>query len=57
MTLDTVQDVGTYVEIETEAKEDEDTSESIQKIYDIYKQLDIEEGFERRSYLELMGID
>jgi adenylate cyclase class 2 len=57
ITLDTVQDVGTYVEIETEANEDEDTSESIQKIYDIYKQLGIEEGFERRSYLELMGID
>ncbi len=57
ITLDTVQDVGTYVEIETEANEDEDTSASIQKIYDIYKQLGIEEGFERRSYLELMGID
>ena len=57
ITLDTVQDVGTYVEIETEANEDEDTSESIQKIYGIYKQLGIEEGFERRSYLELMGID
>ncbi len=57
VTLDTVQDVGTYVEIETEAKEDEDTSESIRKIYDIYKQLGIEEGFERRSYLELMGIN
>ena len=57
VTLDTVQNVGTYVEIETGAKEDEDTSESIRKIYDIYKQLGIEEGFERRSYLELMGID
>jgi len=57
ITLDTVQDVGTYVEIETEAKEDEDTSESIQKIFEIYKQLGIEEGFERRSYLELRGID
>ncbi len=55
ITLDTVKDVGTYVEIETEASEDEDTSESIKKIFDIYKQLGIEEGFERRSYLELMG--
>jgi adenylate cyclase, class 2 len=57
ITLDTVQDVGTYVEIETEASEDDDTSESIKKIFDIYKQLGIEDGFERRSYLELMGID
>lgn len=55
ITLDTVKDVGTYVEIETEASEDEDTSESIKKIFDIYKQLGIEEGFERRLYLELMG--
>ena len=50
-------DVGTYVEIETEANEDEDTTESIQKIYEIFKHLGIEEGFERRFYLELMGID
>jgi adenylate cyclase class 2 len=57
ITLDTVQNVGTYVEIETEANEDEDTSVPIKKIFGIYKQLGIEEGFERRSYLELMGID
>ena len=57
ITLDTVQDVGTYVEIETEANEDDDTSESIKKIFEIYKELGIEEGFERRSYLELMGIE
>ena len=57
ITLDTVQNVGTYVEIETEANEDDDTREPIQKIFDLYKHLGIEEGFERRSYLELMGID
>ena len=56
VTLDTVYGVGTFVEIETEAHEDEDTSESLKKIFDIYKKLGIEEGFERRSYLELMGI-
>ena len=56
VTLDTVYGVGTFVEIETEALEDEDTSESLKKIFDIYKKLGIEEGFERRSYLELMGI-
>jgi len=56
ITLDTVFEVGTYVEIETEAHEDKDTSESLNKIFEIYKKLGIEEGFERRSYLELMGI-
>jgi adenylate cyclase class 2 len=57
ITLDTVYDVGTFVEIETEAHEEEDTSGSLKKIFDIYKELGIEEGFERRSYLELRGID
>ena len=56
VTLDTVYDVGNFVEIETEAHEDEETSESIKKIFNIYKKLGIEEGFERRSYLELMAI-
>jgi adenylate cyclase, class 2 len=56
ITLDTVYDVGTFVEIETDANEDEDITESLNKIFDIYKMLGIEEGFERRSYLELMGI-
>jgi adenylate cyclase, class 2 len=56
ITLDTVFEVGTFVEIETEAHEDEDTSESLNKIFEIYKKLGIEEDFERRSYLELKGI-
>jgi adenylate cyclase class 2 len=47
--------VGKFVEIETEANEDEDTSKSITKIFKIYKKLGIEEGFERRSYLEIMN--
>ena len=56
VTLDTVYDVGNFVEIETEAHEDEETSEQVKKIFKIYKKLGIEEGFERRSYLELMAI-
>ena len=56
VTLDMVYDVGNFVEIETEAHEDDDTSESVERIFDIYKKLGIEEGFERRSYLELMAI-
>ncbi len=54
ITLDNVYNVGKFVEIETEANEDEDTSKSIKKIFRIYKKLGIEDGFERRSYLEIM---
>ena len=57
ITLDTVFEIGTFVEIETEAHEDEDTSESLNKIFEIYKRLGIEEGFERRSYLELLVLN
>ena len=53
ITLDTVYDVGTFVEIEKSAHESEETAESLEKIFEIYKKLGIEEGFERRSYLEL----
>lgn len=56
ITLDTVHNVGTFVEIETDAQEGEDTEKSIQKIFEIYKSLGIVDGFERKSYLELMGI-
>jgi adenylate cyclase class 2 len=56
ITLDTVYNVGTFVEIEKDVEEDEDTAESLNNIFDIYRSLGIENGFERRSYLELMGI-
>jgi len=44
------------VEIETEAHEGENFEDSLKQIFKIYKKLGIENGFERRSYLELMGI-
>lgn len=56
ITLDTVKGVGTFVEIETDVPENQDTEESLGQIFEIYESLGIEEGFERRSYLELMGI-
>jgi adenylate cyclase class 2 len=56
ITLDTVYDVGTFVEIEKEANEGDDTKETLDDIFNIYSRLGIEDGFERRSYLELMGI-
>ncbi len=56
ITLDTVYNVGKFVEIEKEAAEGEDFNEALQKIFDIYEKIGIEDGFERRSYLELLGI-
>ena len=56
ITLDKVYDVGTFVEIEKEAHEGDDTSKSLDNIFNIYSRLGIEDGFERRSYLELKGI-
>ena len=56
ITLDTVYGVGKFVEIEKSALEGEDTSESVNQIFEIYKKLGIEDGFERRSYLELMDL-
>ena len=56
ISLDKVYKVGNFVEIEKGMVEGEDFKEAIDKIFEIYKQLGIEEGFERRSYLELMGV-
>lgn len=56
ISLDDVSKVGTFVEIETEAVEGENFEESVEQIFKIYEKLGITNGFERRSYLELMGI-
>jgi adenylate cyclase class 2 len=56
ISLDKVYNVGNFVEIEKDMIEGEDFKEALDKIFEIYKKLGIEEGFERRSYLELMGI-
>jgi adenylate cyclase class 2 len=56
ITLDKVYQVGNFVEIEKGMGEDEDYQDIIQEIYKIYKILGIEEGFERRSYLELLEL-
>jgi adenylate cyclase, class 2 len=56
ITLDEVQGVGNFVEIEKEIEEGEDTREALDEIFGTYSQIGIENGFERRSYLELMGI-
>lgn len=56
ISLDNVYDVGNFMEIEKETKEGEDFEDSLNKIFEIYKRLGITEGFERRSYLEMLGI-
>ena len=56
ISLDKVHQVGNFVEIEKGMVEGEDFKEAIDKIFKIYKKLGIEDGFERRSYLELMGV-
>ena len=56
ISLDDVLNVGNFVEIETEAHEGENFEDSLKQIFEIYKKLGIKNGFERRSYLELMGI-
>lgn len=54
ISLDTVYDLGNFVEIERDLKEGEDFQDSLDEIFKIYGQLGIKEGFERRSYLELL---
>lgn len=55
ITLDTVHGAGTYVEIETDVDDGKDTTDAVNQIFEIYKTMGIEDGFERRSYLELLG--
>lgn len=56
ITLDKVHGVGDFVEIEKETAEGEDTKEALNEIFATYSKIGIESGFERSSYLELMGI-
>ena len=56
ITLDEVHGVGNFVEIEKEVEEGEKTDGALKAIFATYSEIGIEDGFERRSYLELMGI-
>lgn len=56
ISLDNVLKVGTFVEIERDVREGEEFKDALDEIFKIYKKLGIEDGFERKSYLELMGI-
>ncbi|HIH62260.1 MAG TPA: class IV adenylate cyclase, partial [Methanobacteriales archaeon] len=54
ITIDNIEGLGTYMEIEKDIKENEDYDETLNKIYKIYKKLGIQKGFQRKSYLELL---
>lgn len=56
ISLDNVEKVGKFVEIEKAVNEGQDFKDALDDIFLLYKKLGIEEGFERKSYLELMGI-
>lgn len=57
ITLDKVHHVGNFVEIEKGLMEGEDYQDILQDIFEIYRKLGIEDGFERRSYLELLELN
>jgi adenylate cyclase class 2 len=54
ITLDTVHEVGNFVEIEKDLNEGADYQESLDEIFRLYLKLGVTDGFERRSYLELL---
>jgi adenylate cyclase, class 2 len=56
ISLDNVNKVGKFVEIEKEAKEGENYENSLNEIFKLFEKIGITEGYERRSYLELLGI-
>lgn len=56
ITLDRVEGAGDFVEIEKDVQEGQDYQEALDQIFVVYAKLGIEDGFERRSYLEILGV-
>ncbi len=54
ISLDDIEGLDPYMEIEIGLEDDEDYSEAQDKIFELFKKLDITDGFERTSYLELL---
>lgn len=54
ITLDKLEKLGYYMEIEYIASEDENIDEIVSNIMEVFKKLGIEDNFERTSYLELL---
>ncbi|MBE2899809.1 class IV adenylate cyclase [Methanothermobacter thermautotrophicus] len=56
VSIDTVRGLGTYLEIETDLPDGSDYGEALSEIFELYRKLGVEDGFERRSYLELLEL-
>lgn len=54
ITIDKLEKLGTYMEIEDVVSDDENIDEICDNIMEIFKKLDITDNFERTSYLELL---
>ena len=54
ISLDDVEGLGPYMEIEIGLKDGNDFQPTLDKIYELYAKLGIVDGFERMSYLELL---
>ncbi|MDR2624151.1 MAG: class IV adenylate cyclase [Methanobrevibacter sp.] len=56
ISLDDVEGLDPYIEIEVDLEDDSDYQDSIDKIHGIFSKLDITGGFETNSYLELLQL-
>ena len=56
ISLDQVHNVGSFVEIEKTIQEGENYESELDEIFNLFKQLGIDDNFVRKSYLEMMGI-
>lgn len=54
ISLDDVEGLSPYMEIEISLEDGSDYNTAQESIFDLFKQLGIEDGFERTSYLELL---
>ena len=54
ISLDDIEGLDPYMEIEIALDDGEDYSEAQDKIFELFKKLGITDGFERTSYLELL---
>ncbi|GAB6055736.1 class IV adenylate cyclase [Methanobacterium alkalithermotolerans] len=56
ISLDTIHNLGQFIEIEKEIPEGDDYEKVRDEIFQIYEKLGVSEGFERKSYLELLDL-
>lgn len=54
ISLDDVEGLPPYMEIEIALSDSEDYTEAQNRIFELFKKLDITDGFERTSYMELL---